>query len=452
VRVLFLARLFAGLKSGLAKGQWEPGGVPAIYRLIEGLAADRDVDLLTVFCVKEPDARFPKPVRRQIPVIGDTLILPYTMPLGAGARRANAAWNEVAHTSRMLALAARFKPDVVYANYTNVLPAALLARAGYPVVLRLMGVQSHHRDIAAGKAPFFRWQMQSPFAHVVCTEDGSDPASLIPKLVRHDTPWTVRLNGCDAKALPEDEVRAFRAETGLGARPVVLFLGRLEPYKGAIEFIDAAVAMLKARPDAADVVVVGDGPLRSEMESRVSAAGVAQHVRLAGAQPHARVNQYLNAADIYVSTNMYGNLSNANLEALAAGACLVLPTSEPSLPLDTVTDRLIPAAAAERYARNGLPQSLADALIRLVQSPDEIAARRLQTRAVARQMIRPWSDVVASDIALLKSVTAHAPSTTMRAEISSRGRGLSLSATRKRSAPKSLQGGMAFRPSPISGR
>lgn len=417
MRVLFLARLFAGLKAGLAKGQWEPGGVPAIYRLIEGLAADRDVESLTVFSVKEPDARFPKAVRRDVPVIGDTLILPYATPFGVSARRGNAAWNELAHTSRMLSLAARFKPDVVYANYTNVLPAALLARAGHRVVLRLMGVQSHHRDIAAGNAPFFRWQMQSPFAHVVCTEDGSDPAALIPKLVRPGTPWTVRLNGCDAKALPDAEVRAFRAETGLGARPVVLFLGRLEPYKGAIEFIDAAIALLKAMPDAADVVVVGDGPLRGEMEARVKLAGATLPIRFAGAQPHARVNGYLNAADVYVSTNMYGNLSNANLEAIAAGACLVLPTSEPSLPLDTVTDRLIPSDAAVRYSREALPGSLADALCRLVQSRDETAARRARTRALAQQMIRPWSDVVANDIALLKSVAARAPSTTMRAEV-----------------------------------
>jgi glycosyltransferase involved in cell wall biosynthesis len=409
VRVLFLARLFAGLKSGLAKGQWEPGGVPAIYRLIEGLAADRDVELLSAFSVKEPDARFPSVVRQDIPVIGDTMILPYGTPFGAGARRANAAWNEAAQTSRMLMMAARFKPDVVYANYTNILPASLLARAGYRVVLRLMGVQSHHRDIAAGKAPFFRWQMQSRFAHVVCTEDGSDPAALIPKLVRADTPWTVRLNGCDAKALPEDQVRPFRVETGLGARPVVLFLGRLEPYKGAVEFIDAAIAMLRAMPDAADVVVVGDGPLRGEMEARVNAANLNGLVRFTGAQPHARVNLYLNAADIYVSTNMYGNLSNANLEALAAGACLVLPTSDPALPLDTVTDRLIPSDTAKRYDRNALPQSLADELCRLIRSPDEIVRCRVSTDSLARQLIRPWSEVVASDIALLKSVAAQGP-------------------------------------------
>ncbi|MFN3349802.1 glycosyltransferase family 4 protein [Pseudorhodoplanes sp.] len=417
MRILFLARLFAGLKSGLAKGQWEPGGVPAIYRLIEGLAADRDVELLTAFCVKEPDARFPRRMRQKIPVIGDAVILPYATPFGKAARQPNAAFNEAAHAARMLSLAARFKPDVVYANYTNILPAALLARAGYRVVLRLMGVQSHHRDIAAGKAPFFRWQMQSPFAHVVCTEDGSDPASLIPKLVRPGTPWTVRLNGCDARALPEDEVRAFRAETGLGARPSVLFLGRLEPYKGAIAFIDAAIAMLREMPDAADVVVVGDGPLRGEMEARVGAAGFGGRVRFTGAQPHAHVNLYLNAADVYVSTNMYGNLSNANLEALAAGACLVLPTSDPSLPLDTVTDRLIPADVAERYDRNAMPDSLAEALCRLVRSPDQIAARRAKSRALARQLIRPWADVVASDIALLKSVTARAPSAALPADV-----------------------------------
>ncbi len=280
-------------------------------------------------------------MRRQIPPIGDTVILPYATPFGA-MRRGNAAYNEFVQTARMLTLAAQFKPDVVYANYTNILPAALLARLGYRVVLRLMGVQSHHRDIAAGKLPFFRWQLRSPFAHVVCTEDGSDPAALLPKLVRPDMPWTVRLNGCDARPLPADQVQAFRREAGLGARPVVLFLGRLEPYKGALEFIDAVVATLKKMPDGADVVLVGDGPLRAEMEARVAAAGLAARIAFTGSQPHARVNQYLNAADIYVSTNLYGNLSNANLEALAAGACLVLPTSDPALPLDTVTDRLIP--------------------------------------------------------------------------------------------------------------
>jgi glycosyltransferase involved in cell wall biosynthesis len=317
----------------------------------------------------------------------------------------------------MLMLAAQFRPDVVYANYTNILPAALLARLGYRVVLRLMGVQSHHRDIAAGKLPFFRWQLRSPFAHVVCTEEGSDPSALLPKLVRPGMPWTVRLNGCDARPLPAGQVKDFRSEAGLGARSVVLFLGRLEPYKGGLEFIDAVVATLQRLPDCADVVRVGDGPLRAEMEARVAAAGLSARIAFTGSQPHARVNQYLNAADIYVSTNMYGNLSNANLEALAAGACLVLPTSDPEIPLDTVTDRLIPSDVAARYDRTKLPASLADALERLLRNPAEIVRRRERTANLARQVVRLWSEVVESDIALLKSVAPPARSGAPPAQI-----------------------------------
>ncbi|MEJ2378995.1 MAG: hypothetical protein P8Y71_27595, partial [Pseudolabrys sp.] len=77
VRVLCLSRLFSGLKSALAADKWEPAGVPAICRLIEGLAADREVDLQTVFCLKEPDTRFTQVSRRTLAPIGERIVLPY---------------------------------------------------------------------------------------------------------------------------------------------------------------------------------------------------------------------------------------------------------------------------------------------------------------------------------------------------------------------------------------
>jgi hypothetical protein len=101
---------------------------------------------------------------------------------------------------------------------------------------------------------------------------------------------------------------------------------------------------------------------------------------------------------------MYGNLSNANLEAIAAGTCLLLPTSDASLPLDTVTDRLIPSDVAYRYDRSELPASLAHALCELLKSPAQIADRRARTAALARSLIKPWAQSVTEDIALLKSI------------------------------------------------
>lgn len=405
LRVLCLSRLFGGLKPGLAAGKWEPAGVPAIYRLLEGLAADRDVELLTVFSLKEPDARFAQVRRQTLAGIGNTIILPFRTWFGSRAHRVNTAVTELESAARILTIAARFRPHIIYATYANILPAALLARLGHRgVVMRFMGVVPHHREIAAGALPLFRWQLHSPFAHVVCTEDGSDPAAVLPKLLSPVTPSTVRLNGCDVTPLADQERLGIRAANGFTARPVVVFVGRLEPYKGCLEFIDAVLAVLAAKPDCADILLVGDGPLRAEMEARVKQAGQSARVRFVGLQPHDQVSRYVGAADIYVSTNMYGNLSNANLEALAGGLCLVLPTSDPALPLDTVTDNLVSGEVALRYDRTRLPNSLAETLRGLLASPAEVVRRRANTAALAKRMIKPWAQSVAEDIGLLKSI------------------------------------------------
>jgi glycosyltransferase involved in cell wall biosynthesis len=301
-----------------------------------------------------------------------------------------------------MSVAARFRPDLIYANYATLLPAALLARACHKVVLRLLGVVPHHRKIANGGLPFFRWLLHSPFVHVVSSEDGSDPAAVLPRLLLPSTPWSVRLNGCDAPMPVTAKARG--AGSGRDSRPVVAFLGRLEPYKGCLEFIDAALAVLAATPDGADFIILGEGPLRCEMQARVKAAGREARMQFLGSRPHAEVVDRLASTDIYVSTNMYGNLSNANLEAIAAGCCLLLPTSDASLPLDTVTDRLIPADVARRYDRKDVPASLAYALCELLKSPAEVAIRRARTAALARGLIRSWAQSVAEDIALLKSI------------------------------------------------
>lgn len=405
LRVLSLVRAFGGLKASLAAGKWEPAGVPAIYRLLEGLGGDPEVELLNVFAVKEDDARFPRVRRLSLPRIGDAVILPYRNWLGSRLQRTNTAVTEMEAAARILAIAARFRPHLVYATYANILPAALLARLGHRgVVLRFMGIMPHHREIAAGGLPPFRWLLRSPFAHAVCTEEGSDPSVVLPKLLDPSTPLTVRLNGCDMTALSEPERQAARAAGGFGARPLIAFVGRLEPYKGCLEFIDAVLMLLNDNPDCADVVVVGDGPLRATMEARVRQAGQSARVHILGSQPHDRVRDYVGAADIYVSTNMYGNLSNANLEALAAGVCLVLPSSDPAVPLDTTTDDLIPADVALRYERARLPSSLAGALRGLVTAPEEVARRRANAAALAKRLIKPWAQSVAEDVGLLKSI------------------------------------------------
>ena len=60
------------------------------------------------------------------------------------------------------------------------------------------------------------------------------------------------------------------AELGLGGAPVVLAAGRLVAQKNHARFLDAAALVAAARPDVR-FLLVGDGPLRGELEEQARA-------------------------------------------------------------------------------------------------------------------------------------------------------------------------------------
>jgi len=100
------------------------------------------------------------------------------------------------------------------------------------------------------------------------------------------------------------------------ARPLVLVVGRLAPVKNTALAVRAAALL----PEAT-LGVVGDGPLRSELEALARSEGVAGTVVFAGARADARA--LMGAADAVALTSWSEGLPLAALEALAAGTPLV---------------------------------------------------------------------------------------------------------------------------------
>ncbi|KAB2884185.1 MAG: glycosyltransferase [Pseudorhodoplanes sp.] len=397
MRVLVLGRLFSGLKDSVAGRSWNPGGVPAFYKLIEGLQARPGWKLETILACKEADARFARTVNCTLAAAGAMTVLAWRRPSGGRLPRFDLLFNEVSHLASVLLQAMRTRPDVVYATYAMLFPAAILARVSrLPVVLRLMGIFPHQRTLHRAHFALHRWALRSPFRAVVCTEDGSDPAAVLPRLIHPASELMVRLNGCDA---PLSEPHATRGET-----LTVLFVGRLEPYKGCDVFVEAALQCLRQTSMPARFVVIGDGSMRRELEERVRSARQETAIAFTGAVAHAEVARHLAGCDIYISVNFNGNLSNANLEALAAGACLVIPSSDPALPVDTATDTLIPSDAAIRYDRRDPAGSLAQTLHDLIADRGRIEACRKAARLCAGRLLKPWSERIEADIALLRRV------------------------------------------------
>lgn len=407
MKVLVLGRMFSGLADGLSEGRWDPRGVPAFYKLVEGLKADSDVTVRTVLFCKDPDPRFTSVTRHEFEATGPIEIVPWRAPTLGYVRKLDRLVTESDHIIRVLLLAAKGRADVIYATYALVFSVAIVARfSSARVVLRLMGIFPQHREMATGRHRLLGWALRAPFRTVVCTEDGSDPSEVLPSLLNPRTTLNVRLNGCDVdvgaeKARPSKEKERLK----------VLFLGRLEPYKGADAFIEAALIAEKLRPFDLEFEVIGDGRLRESLEARALEGQSAEHtkpnIRFHGALPHDAVADRLRQSDVYVSVNLHGNLSNANLEALAAGCAMVLPAPDPAIPIDLSTMRMIPETAARRYDRDEIVTSLASVLAELAADRQGVQEMKAASRKTAKALIGSWTERINADIENLKGLTNH---------------------------------------------
>jgi glycosyltransferase involved in cell wall biosynthesis len=161
-----------------------------------------------------------------------------------------------------------------------------------------------------------------------------------------------------ADGFPADRIRVkpnlvprpayHRADTGEYA----LFLGRLSPEKGVDLLLDAWT------PRLGRLLVVGDGPSRSELEARAARHG--DTVRFLGSQPHERSMQLLaGARALLVASRWYETFSLVAVEAYAHGVPVLAPALGvfPDLLRDGATGLLFTPGDV-RDLRDKLPRML----------------------------------------------------------------------------------------------
>jgi glycosyltransferase involved in cell wall biosynthesis len=94
----------------------------------------------------------------------------------------------------------------------------------------------------------------------------------------------------------------------------VLYVGRLIDLK----MIDVAIEAVAKCADNIKLTILGDGPLRRELEHYVQING-SNKVEMLGAVPHAKINQYYDNADIFVLPSVRECGGAVVLEAMSRG-------------------------------------------------------------------------------------------------------------------------------------
>lgn len=165
-------------------------------------------------------------------------------------------------------------------------------------------------------------------------------------------------NGVDPTAFrPATDRPALRRELGLSAdRKYVVTVARFHPIKDHRTLLEAFARVAQRLPNV-DLVLVGDGPLRVDLETQARELGLAERVQFWGVRRD--VARILQAADLFVLPSISEAASLTLLEAMSCG-CPVVVTDvggNPEIVREGVDGLRVPrgnsaamAAAIERLA------------------------------------------------------------------------------------------------------
>lgn len=151
----------------------------------------------------------------------------------------------------------------------------------------------------------------------------------VRRLARHGV--DVVPNGVDVDRVDRALATADReVDLGRDARPAggltLLTIGRLVDEKDQRTLLDAFARA--ARPEDR-LLLVGEGPLASQLEQQARELGIADRVRLMGLMPRDDVYRLLGSVDAFISLSKGEGLPLAVLEAMTAGLPVVLSDIAP---------------------------------------------------------------------------------------------------------------------------
>jgi glycosyltransferase involved in cell wall biosynthesis len=276
----------------------------------------------------------------------------------------------VARAVEQLDWAREFDPDVIHAHWASYPSTAAM------ILGRLLG------------KPFgFTCHAHDIFVHDHLLREKIESAAVPVTISRYNVEWlakqvtarardrmTVIHCGVDLPNFP------FPFQEGGREEDLIVTVGRLDRIKGFDVLVDA-LGDLKRQGRRVRCQVIGEGPLRGELQARIDRQGLSDLVELIGARPQGEVRAALCAATIFSLPSVIApggdrdGIPVSLMEAMAAGTPVV-STRVSGIP-ELIEDEREGLLVAARDSR-----ALAEALARLLD--DAALRRRLAVAARAK--------------------------------------------------------------------
>jgi glycosyltransferase involved in cell wall biosynthesis len=149
---------------------------------------------------------------------------------------------------------------------------------------------------------------------------------LFPAGLEKKRTWVVHnpIDGSLFSPIPREEARTALKHPV--EDPLILFVGSLIPRKATHLLIEAFSNVRKQHP-LARLMIVGDGPLRGELEKMIQQNNLGGFVSMEGPKSQAELRTYYSAADLFVLPSLMESFGLVFVEAMLCG-CPVIGTPE----------------------------------------------------------------------------------------------------------------------------
>jgi glycosyltransferase involved in cell wall biosynthesis len=202
---------------------------------------------------------------------------------------------------------------------------------------------------------------------------------------------------CGVETVPLLAAQPYARPAG---RKIILAVGRLEAYKQTNRLLMA----LPLLPPEYELVIIGNGPQRPQLEQQAAALGVGDRLRLLNHVAQADLLSWYRSADIFVSLSRHESFGMTLLEGAAAGAAIVAS----DIPAHREVVGYLPPDRALLVDPDCTPAYLGRAV--------ELAARRGRANDTATWRLPSWDGMVDTLVACYAEVIGDAASDAFDAE------------------------------------